>query len=177
MLARFDQKRVIEPIKRGAKMRSLFFVVLILTLLSFSKNTDAKEWSTPEALRAFGEPGDTVNPALLEKHRKYGSNEHPAKKKKQKAEQRKQVRNSNNSEQIQKKALNSTERNKSECINVFTEAINKTKENINHYEQMLYSMENRNYKTDLIASLNSDIYSLKRRLAEEQKGLLSCGGE
>jgi len=74
-------------------MRSLFFVALILTLLSFSKNVVAKEWSTPEAMRAFGEPGDTVNPALLEKHRKYGLNEHPTKKKKQKANRNTTVKN------------------------------------------------------------------------------------
>ena len=42
----------------------------------------AKEWSTPEAMRAFGKPGDTVNPALLEQHRKYGQNGHAAQKEK-----------------------------------------------------------------------------------------------
>lgn len=30
-----------------------------------NKINSSKEWSTPEALRAFGKPGDTVNPALL----------------------------------------------------------------------------------------------------------------
>lgn len=42
-------------------MKLLWVVSLVTTLLCFSGSVLAKEWSTPEALRAFGKPGDTVS--------------------------------------------------------------------------------------------------------------------
>jgi len=40
---------------------NLFLIVLIITaLIGLNVEVMAKEWTTPEALRAFGKPGDTV---------------------------------------------------------------------------------------------------------------------
>lgn len=41
-------------------MLSRLIVLFILSLFGFSNVIEAKEWATPEALRAFGSPGDTV---------------------------------------------------------------------------------------------------------------------
>ena len=51
-------------------MNSFFCVLLILSLLNISRNTGAEEWSTPEALRAFGKPGDTVRNANASERKK-----------------------------------------------------------------------------------------------------------
>ncbi|MBK5274862.1 MAG: hypothetical protein JJE30_07410 [Desulfuromonadales bacterium] len=41
-------------------MKPQVFVLYGLVVLFMCNNAAAEEWSTPEALRAFGKPGDTV---------------------------------------------------------------------------------------------------------------------
>jgi hypothetical protein len=51
-------------------MRCLRIALFIVLVGLGSNSVLGQEWSTPEALRAFGKSGDTVNPDLLNKHRK-----------------------------------------------------------------------------------------------------------
>ena len=51
-------------------MRFLYFALTATMLLLYENIAFAQEWRTPEALRAFGQPGDTVNdPALTEEQK------------------------------------------------------------------------------------------------------------
>lgn len=48
-------------------LKPIFFVALTASLFCIAQdNAVAKEWSTPEALKAFGKPGDTVRGPALE---------------------------------------------------------------------------------------------------------------
>lgn len=57
-------------------MRFLLVISLVI-FFGYSNGAVAQEWSTPEAMQAFGKPGDTVNPTLLEQHKKHGLYGHP----------------------------------------------------------------------------------------------------
>jgi len=63
-------------------MQCLFIISLLVALLSFGRyGAMAKEWSTPEALKAFGSPGDTVKePPVADTNKSTSSNTKKSKK-------------------------------------------------------------------------------------------------
>jgi len=74
-------------------MRCLLAITIVVAIIY--SNCAAQEWSTPEAMQAFGKPGDTVNPDTLGRQGRYSQeNEIPkaaSRKKKKKQDEKKEA--------------------------------------------------------------------------------------